>query len=71
MNNKRFYLAVDADGTEVKFSSKPKRFIREDDESWYSNSSFEELPQGPILSLMGKSLTWDNDPVLYVEEKVK
>lgn len=71
MNNKRFYLAVDEDGVEVKFYRKPKRYIRDYDESWYSGSEFEELPQGTIFSLIGKNLTWDDSPVLYIEGKVK
>ena len=59
------YLAVDADGTEVVFSERPKRFRS----VWVSQEKalidkYIELPRGSIAKLIGRELTWEDEPVM-------
>lgn len=60
------YLVVDQNGAECAFDKQPYRFealgkwVREDN---YSNFIF--LPKGSIEKLIGKKLTWDNEPFKY------
>lgn len=68
------WLAVDKNGDEAIYAECPKRFIRFGD--WDCSSSdyssggfcFVELPKGTIKKLIGKSLTWEDDPVELKEE---
>ena len=65
------YLAVDKDGTEVIFRLKP---IRYRDSMWFydniNDCGFDglegcvNLPKGTIKKIIGKNITWDNEPVL-------
>lgn len=68
----KFYLAVDADGTECKFTTKPFRsipmFIGEDS-SWDTTSAWEQLEEGTIEKLIGRVITWDDNPVLFEESE--
>lgn len=61
------WLCVDHDGTEMIFSAKP---IRDPNTNSYwtlhtTNASEQhcvELPNGSIEKLIGKKLTWKNEP---------
>ena len=60
------YLAVDADGTEWVCSDKPSREPKWDnafypDSVWVSDEQVE-LPHGSIAKLIGRELTWEDDP---------
>lgn len=61
------WLAVDNEGTEIIFQSKPKRgrffnlWIPKVDREGFSIT----VPQGTIKKLIGRDLTWDDDPVEY------
>ena len=56
------WLAVDKDGDEYIYSSEPER-----DDDLFVNSEYDgkffELPNGSIEKLIGKKLTWDDEPV--------
>lgn len=55
------YLAVDKYGNEFVFESKPRK-----NKWWWvldpKDSVVIELPKGSIFKLIGKNLTWDNEP---------
>lgn len=56
------WFAVDKDGTECVFESKPIRernqwIVREEDFNWVV------LPSGSIEKLIGIKLEWDEEPV--------
>lgn len=62
------WLATDKNGEEYIYEEKPSRgygciwkatFYDEKDR----NSDFIELPQGSIRKLIGKELTWNDEPV--------
>lgn len=56
------YLAVDADGAEYIYDALPERYEKE-----WKIDMFEEscigLPMGSIKKLIGRELTWDDEPV--------
>ena len=56
------FLALDADGTEWIFALKP---IREDGEwvNWDAPDNVVGLPDGSIAKLIGRELTWSDEPV--------
>lgn len=60
------YVAVDKDGSEAIFEKKPDKNGNQG--QWLesgviaSNGSFS-LPKGSIEKLIGKKLTWEDDPV--------
>lgn len=60
------WLAVDKDGTEVLYELEPKRgkyiFIPTYDKD-YSYSRFVKLPKGSIKKLIGRELSWEDEPV--------
>jgi hypothetical protein len=65
------WLAVDGDGSEYIYSCRPQRFeyiehlgLRN---VWYSHFSSNRLPKGSIKRLIGRELTWDDEPVEFVE----
>lgn len=62
------YVAVDKDGSEYIYRYKPKR---EYDEWAYGGDSFIKLPQGMIKKMIGRTLTWDDEPVELKEEHEK
>ena len=61
------WITVDKDGTECVFTHKPKRGIKSGE--WLIatydtyGSTFIELPKGSIEKLIGKELTWNDEPV--------
>ena len=56
------WICVDKDGKEYIYSSEP---IRDGDSfiTYVSGDSFRELPKGSIEKLIGRKLTWDDEPV--------
>ena len=63
------YIAVDKDGTEVIFDVKPVRGtnnLKGNCDQWALNSATSKyitLPLGSIEKLIGRKLTWDDEPV--------
>jgi hypothetical protein len=61
------WLAVDNEGTEIIFQSKPKRgrffnlWVPKEDREGFSIT----VPKGTIKKLIGRGLTWDDEPVEY------
>ncbi|MCI9284342.1 MAG: fructan hydrolase [Muribaculaceae bacterium] len=59
------FVATDKDGSEWIYERKPFRKFRDDD-AW-SPSGLEreclELPSGSIRKLIGRELTWEDEPV--------
>lgn len=53
------YLAVDQDGTECIYYDEP---VREQDE-WYQFGDVIPLPKGSIAKLIGRELSWEDEPV--------
>ena len=56
------WLAVDLDKKECIFSEKPYRMY---DTTWViiEDSYFVDLPFGTIEKLIGKKMTWEDEPV--------
>ena len=59
------YVATDADGRESIYEDKPQRGVRHDKVSIWINriGDYIELPQGSILRLIGRPLTYSDEPV--------
>lgn len=65
------WLAVDKDGQEYLYLDKPERHIHYnvfksdeiDFEIWVSYGDNVKLSKGSIEKLMGRKLTWDDEPV--------
>ena len=55
------YLAVDADGTEIIYEFNPSR----KDDIWINQqyTHFVQLPHGSIAKLIGRELTWSDEPI--------
>ena len=53
------WLAVDKDGLEAIYEEKPKR-VRD---CIWTLSNFICLPKGSIKKLIGRELTWSDEPV--------
>ena len=62
--NYSIWLAVDYNGIEKAFWNKPKRC--EKHREWWGDVMV--LPHGSIKKLIGRELTWDNEPVELKEE---
>ena len=60
------YLAVDRDGTETINESCPERV----DDVWWT-VTFIVLPTGTIRRLIGRDLTWKDEPVELTSETLK
>ena len=64
---KTVWLAVDNEGTEIIFQSKPKRgsffnlWIPKEDREGFSIT----VHKGTIKKLIGRGLTWNDEPVEY------
>lgn len=63
------WLAVDKNGTEKVFQNEPDRntnywYINRD--SVFAYNSYVFLPKGSIEKLIGRTLTWEDDPVEIV-----
>ena len=56
------YLCVNPDGEELIFSDLPKRGKWYWEYNW-SNDVCVELPHGSIAKLIGRELTWEDEPV--------
>ena len=54
------FLAVDKNGSEYIYSDKPKK----NETNYYVSvgTHFVELPKGTIKMIIGKELTFDNEP---------
>lgn len=70
------YVAVDEDGEEGKYKDFPVRcletgvgFWAKDKDDDRTNESEVELPKGSIEKLIGKKLTWEDEPVELKDEK--
>ena len=61
------YLAVDKNEAEFLSTLKPVRGLKE----WVTGGNYVELPKGSIAKLIGRELTWDDEPVELVETKDK
>ena len=63
------WLAVDKDGSECIYSDKPIRFKGIWETSYYEDGDPMEgmvlLPKGTIKKLIGRNLTWEDDPVEF------
>lgn len=59
------YLAVNKDGMEIKCSIKPIRHNNGIISMWTTKrrGKKEDLPKGSILKLIGRELTWNDEPV--------
>lgn len=58
------FLAVDNDGSEFIYKKKPTRKSNDsEDEFWYGGVGWFGLPKGSILKLIGRELTWQDEPV--------
>ena len=65
------WIAVDKDGTESEWKIKP---IRLGDEWFFSgqqedSEGLKELPKGSIEKLIGRKLTWEDEPVELKEKE--
>lgn len=66
------WIAVDKDGSECFFEKKPFRLRKQ----WMVPISFKneeycgfsELPKGSIKKLIGRELSWDDEPVELKKE---
>ena len=67
------YLAVDKDGTERIFNNKPYRdnYLPIWMYSYYVplGATSVELPKGSIRKLIGRELTWEDEPVELKNEE--
>lgn len=54
------FLAVDKDGTEGVYEGRPERA---EIQVWWSYDGSVRLPKGSIKKLIGKDLTWQDEPV--------
>ncbi len=54
------WLAVDEDGTEVIYKREP---VRNELKRW-AEYPYVTLPSGSIAKLIGRELTWEDEPVM-------
>jgi hypothetical protein len=52
------YLAVDKNGSEYIYSELPKK----NETNYHSKYGYVELPKGTIKKIIGKEMTFDNEP---------
>lgn len=60
------WVAVDKDGTETIFTNRPCRVFDDVEDYFYWDTSSGLLiliPKGTIKKLIGKDLTWEDEPV--------
>ena len=55
------WLAVDKNGDETMFRFRPCRYDSEC--IWTDSLAYIEIPKGTIKKIIGKDLTWDDEPV--------
>ncbi len=53
------WVAVDESDAEYIYESKPHR----EEDAWFEHSDFVELPKGSIKKLIGRELTWEDEPI--------
>ena len=53
------WVAVDGSEAEYIYESKPHREV----DIWFEHCDFVELPKGSIKKLIGKDLTWSDNPI--------
>jgi hypothetical protein len=58
------YVAVYKDGKESIHEVKPSSLVKG---YYYSHMNWFEIPKGSIEKLIGKKLTWDDEPVKLKE----
>jgi hypothetical protein len=58
------WLAVDCTKVEIISRMKPLRW---DERIYYVPSDYITMPEGSIKRLIGRELTWEDDPVEFVE----
>lgn len=54
------WLAVDRDCSEYIYKERPTRYT---DEYWYSDYGYVQIHCGAIKRLIGRELTWNDEPV--------
>lgn len=59
------YLATDKSGEEYIFETIPYRHLMID--MWISKGAYISIPKGSIEKLIGKKLTWEDEPVELTE----
>lgn len=57
------WVAVNKDGSEVILSTLPDKLGLNDFNQWVCFGNRIFLPQGSIEKLIGRSLTWNDEPV--------
>lgn len=57
------WVAVNKDGSEVILSTLPDKLGLKDFNQWVCFGNRIFLPQGSIEKLIGRSLTWNDEPV--------
>ena len=64
------WISTDKNGTEAIFTNKPERINYETEwpeDEWYDrHGMYVNLPPGSIEKLIGRKLTWEDDPVEIV-----
>lgn len=53
------WLALDKENVEIVCDYKPHRI----EDTWDCYGNIVELPQGTIKKIIGRDLTWEDDPV--------
>ncbi len=61
------FVAVDENKEECIYEKKPHR--EKSHGFWYRNTEFVGLPKGTIEKLIGKKLTWEDEPVELKEKE--
>lgn len=57
------WVAVDKDGTEYIFLDKPERLSVNWQDLMYGFYTDIQIPRGSIKKLIGRDLTWEDNPV--------
>jgi hypothetical protein len=63
------WVAVDENGREIIIRSKPKRFNALRSFWWLNGAEGVELPKGSIKKLIGRTLSWADEPVELTEDE--
>lgn len=58
------WLAVDDDGTEIIFDDENYPYRNIEQKEWKcKNEEYVDIPKGSIEKLIGRKLTWEDEPV--------
>lgn len=57
------WVAVDKNGDEYVYSWEPHRDCHKGLELWMADGDCVELPQGSIKKLIGREMSWSDEPV--------